>query len=174
MAKVINPETGDLYTDLDVEEIEEAGIRSHNIQDECVDCALDDSAMVFEDPAHADLIRAYVRGLDSLEGYEFEGSEEEPQLRIFEGEMEETLQDFTNAIRDALERRAAEEAVIMRWTVETNGGTMTVNRSQSATDALLDMATDVHRYMLEGGLEDPEGYDHYQFQRGYLRASHGG
>ena len=58
----------------------------------------------------------------------------------------------------------------MRWTVETNGGTMTVNRSQSATDALLDMATDVHRYMLEGGLEDPEGYDHYQFQRGYLHA----
>ena len=118
MAKVIDPETGDLYTDCTMcgVEIEEAGIRSHNIQDECVDCALDDSAMVFEDPAHAwnqamNLIRAYVRSLDSLEGYEFEGSEEEPQLRIFEGEMEETLQDFTNAIRDALERRAAEEGL---------------------------------------------------------------
>ena len=62
----------------------------------------------------------------------------------------------------------------MRWTVETNGGTMTVNRSQSATDALLDMATDVHRYMLEGGLEDPEGYVHYQPTRLPARASHGG
>ena len=59
----------------------------------------------------------------------------------------------------------------MRWTVEFHGdGEMTVNRSQSATDALIDMACDVHRYMLEGDLNDQDDYDHYQFQRGYLHA----
>ena len=117
MAKVINPKTGDLYTDCTMRvEIEEAGIRSHNIQDECVDCALDDSAMVFEDPAHAwnqamNLIRAYVRSLDSLDAYEFEGAGEAPELRLFDGESERDLQEFTDVLRSALERRAEEEGL---------------------------------------------------------------
>jgi hypothetical protein len=117
MAKVIDPQTGDLYTHCTLcgVEIEEAGIRSHSIQDECLDCA-DESDLVFDDPAHAwnqamNLIRAYVRSLDSLDGYEFEGTEETPELRIFEGASEEDHQAFTDALRGALERRAEGEGL---------------------------------------------------------------
>ena len=56
-------------------------------------------------------VEAYVLSLDTLDDYKFEGSEEEPELLIFEGDMEEALQDFTNVLRDALETRAREEGI---------------------------------------------------------------
>lgn len=73
----------------------------------------DQETIRFDDPSDAwnlamKYVEAYARSLDNLDAYEFEGSEEEPELLIFEGDMEEALQDFTNVLRDALEARARE------------------------------------------------------------------
>ena len=56
-------------------------------------------------------VEAYVRSLDNLDAYEFEGPEDSPELLIFEGDMEGALQDFTDVMRDALETRAREEGI---------------------------------------------------------------
>ena len=73
----------------------------------------DQETIRFDDPSDAwnlamKYVEAYARSLDNLDAYEFEGSEEEPELLIFEGDMEAALQDFTDVMRDALEARARE------------------------------------------------------------------
>ena len=115
MATPIDPETGEMYIYCHAcgVDIEDSGLRSHNVKDHCIDCVGDDSAMVFDEPHHAwgmamKYLKAYVRSLPSVDGYEFDGPEDDPQLRIFDGDMEEALSDFTDVMRDALEQRAQE------------------------------------------------------------------
>ena len=54
-------------------------------------------------------LRAHVRSLETLEGYEFfEGTDDEPELLVHEGTMEEDISEFIDEMKTALEQRARE------------------------------------------------------------------